>query len=140
MSKTINQVLLFGNCGKDPEVRTLDNGVKVATFSLATSTGGYTNKDGKEVPEITSWHNIVCWRGLAEIAEKYIKKGSKVLIQGSISYRSYEKEGQTHYVTDIQATDISLAGSNNNASSGAPAITENDMPAYIPEPKDDLPF
>lgn len=140
MSKTINQVLLFGNCGKDPEVRTLDNGVKVATFSLATSTGGYTNKDGKEVPAITSWHNIVCWRGLAEIAEKYIKKGIKVLIQGSISYRSYEKEGQTHYVTDIQAADISLAGGNNNTGNGAPDIMENDMPAYVPEPKYDLPF
>ena len=96
MSKSICQLLLIGNCGKDPEVRTLENSVKVATFSVATSTGGYTKQDGTEVPEKTSWHNIVAWRGLAEITEKYLHKGDKVTIMGTISYREYEKDGIKH--------------------------------------------
>ena len=89
MSKSINQVLLIGNVGKNSEVRTLENNVKVATFSLATSTGGYRKQDGTEVPEKTQWHNIVCWRSLAELVEKFIHKGDKVTIFGTINYREY---------------------------------------------------
>ena len=91
MSKSICQLLIIGNCGKDPEVRILENGVKVTTFSVATYTGGYKKSDGTEVPEKTSWHNIVAWRGLAEIAEKFLHKGDKVTILGTISYREYER-------------------------------------------------
>lgn len=141
MSKSICQLLLIGNCGKDPEVRTLENGVKVATFSVATSTGGYTKSDGTEVPEKTSWHNIVAWRGLAEIAEKFLKKGDKVTILGTISYREYEKDGVKHYVTDILAYDIVLMG---KSESSRPPITANDAPVREDFPpmqqNDDLPF
>lgn len=91
MSKSINQVLLIGNVGKNSEVRTLENNVKVATFSLATSTGGYRKQDGTEVPEKIQWHNIVCWRSLAELVEKFIHKGDKVTIFGTINYREYER-------------------------------------------------
>ena len=133
MSKSICQLLLIGNCGKDPEVRTLENGVKVATFSVATSTGGYTKQDGTEVPEKTSWHNIVAWRGLAEITEKYLHKGDKVTIMGTISYREYEKDGIKHYVTDILAYDIVLMGKSENSNS-RPPITSNDVPV-----RDDFP-
>ena len=141
MSKSICQLLLIGNCGKDPEVRTLENCAKVATFSVATSTGGYKKSDGTEVPEKTSWHNIVAWRGLAEIAEKFLKKGDKVTILGTISYREYEKDGVKHYVTDILAYDIVLMG---KSESSRPPITANDAPVREDFPpmqqNDDLPF
>ena len=133
MSKSICQLLLIGNCGKDPEVRTLENSVEVATFSVATSTGGYTKQDGTEVPEKTSWHNIVAWRGLAEITEKYLHKGDKVTIMGTISYREYEKDGIKHYVTDILAYDIVLMGKSENSNS-RPPVTSSDVPA-----RDDFP-
>lgn len=141
MSKSINQVLLIGNVGKDPEVRTLDSNIKVATFSLATSTGGYKTKDGAEVPEKTSWHNIVAWRGFADIAEKYIKKGDKITVLGTISYREYEKDGIKRYTTDIIAYDIILGGRPENS---RPSISGNDAPAPTDSPTpslgDDLPF
>ena len=144
MSKSICQLLLIGNCGKDPEVRTLENSVKVATFSVATSTGGYTKQDGTEVPEKTSWHNIVAWRGLAEITEKYLHKGDKVTIMGTISYREYEKDGIKHYVTDILAYDIVLMGKSENSNS-RPPVTSSDVPVRDDFPPmqrndDDLPF
>ena len=80
----VNKVILIGNLGKDPEVRYLDNGVAVANLSLATSEN-YKNKDGEKVTQ-TEWHDIVLWRGLAEVAEKYLKKGSSVYIEGN-SYK-----------------------------------------------------
>ena len=141
MSKSICQLLIIGNCGKDPEVRTLENGAKVATFSVATSTGGYTKQDGTEVPEKTSWHNIVAWRGLAEIAEKFLHKGDKVTVLGTISYREYEKDGVKHYITDILAYDIVLMG---KSESSRPPITANDAPVREDFPpmqqNDELPF
>lgn len=100
--------MLRGFVGKDPEIRTTNGGVKVAGFSLATSSGGYT-KDGKDVPEVTEWHNITAWRSLAERAEKYVRKGCKVFVLGQIKYRSWDgDDGQKHYTTDIIADDIDL--------------------------------
>jgi single-strand DNA-binding protein len=145
MSKSINQVLLIGNVGKNSEVRTLENNVKVATFSLATSTGGYRKQDGTEVPEKIQWHNIVCWRSLAELVEKFIHKGDKVTIFGTINYREYEKDSVKRYITDIVAYDIVLNGKNDSPNA-KPPITENDMPTQADFPplpsstKDDLPF
>lgn len=108
--KSINEVLLFGNVGKDPEVRTLDNKSKVASFSLATSTGGYKKQDGTEVPERTQWHNISCWRSLADIAEKYIHKGDKIIVKGMITYDEVGEGNNKKRYTEIVATDISLTG------------------------------
>lgn len=144
MSKSINQCLIVGNTGKDPEVRVFDKGVKVATFSVATSTGGYKKQDGTEVPEKTSWHNVVCWRGLAELAEKYIHKGDRVTILGTISYREYEKEGVKRYVTDILAYDIVLNG-RAESSMRRPQVEECDVPSEDDFPRmaqldDTLPF
>lgn len=131
--------MLIGNLGKDPEVRTLESGVKVATFSLAT-TESYRTKDNQKV-EQTEWHNIVLWRGLAEVAEKYLKKGSQVYIEGRIRTRSYEKDGQKKYVTEIQADQMTMLGSKRE--NGAPEHTETiatppDLEA--PTPENDLPF
>lgn len=142
MSKSVNQVTLIGNIGKDPEIRTLDNGVKVATFSLATSTGGFKKQDGTDVPEKTSWHNVVCWRGLADIAEKFIKKGDKLTVFGSISYREYEKDGVKRYATDIIAYDIVLMGKSETTSTRPPQLSEADIPEDFPPmpPSDGLPW
>jgi len=104
----MNKVILFGNVGKDPEVKTFEGGNKVAKFSLATNKS-YT-KNGEKVTE-TSWHNIVLWGKLAELAEKYVKKGNSVIIEGEISYRSYEnKDGQTVYMTEINGDRLHFTG------------------------------
>lgn len=143
MSKSKNLVLLTGNVGNDPKVNALENGIKVATFSLATSTGGYTSKEGKEIPEVTQWHNIVAWRGLAELCDKFIHKGDKVEIIGTIQYREYEKDGQKRYVTDIVASDIILSGGKSESNKPPMPSVDNmptpDMMPNIPH-NDDLPF
>lgn len=143
MSKSKNLVLLTGNVGNDPKVNALENGINVATFSLATSTGGYTSKEGKEIPEVTQWHNIVAWRGLAELSEKFIHKGDKVEIIGTIQYREYEKDGQKRYVTDIVASDIILNGGKSESNKPPMPSVDNmptpDMMPNIPH-SDDLPF
>jgi len=115
MSTSINKVILCGRLGQDPNVRTLSDGTKVCDFSLATGGDKWTNKDGKEIEVPTQWHNLVLWRGLAEVAEKYLKKGSSVTIIGEISYRSYEdKDGIKRYATDIIANDMVLGGSSSS--------------------------
>lgn len=101
----MNIIYLLGNSGKDPQVKTTDNGLKVATFSLATSEN---YKVGDEWKEITDWHNIVAWRHLAEKVEKYVKKGSHVLVVGKVRTREYEKDGQKRYITEVLATQINV--------------------------------
>lgn len=131
MSKSVNQCLIIGNVGKDPETRVLENGIKVSSFSVATSTGGYKKQDGTDVPEKTSWHNIVCWRNLSDIAEKYIHKGDKVTVFGAISYREYEIDGVKKYMTDILAYDIILGG---KPEGQRPPVQASDAPTqeYFP--------
>ena len=103
----INKVILVGNLGKDPEVRTVTSGATVARFSVATSES-YTNKEGQKI-ENTEWHNVVLWRGLATVAEKYLKKGNKVYIEGKLRNRQYEdKDGNKKYTTEVEATDMLL--------------------------------
>lgn len=137
MSKSLNQVTLIGNVGKEPEIKEVGD-TKVATFSVATSTGGYKRADGSEVPEKTQWHSVVAWRGLAELA-KNIKKGDKVVVLGSVSYRDYEKDNQKHYVTDIIAYDIILT---TKLVEGRPKPSQADIPQDIPPmpPSDMLPW
>lgn len=106
MSFYINDCTLLGNAGKDAEVKQVGD-TKVATFTLATSRGGFKTRDGKDIPEVTTWHNIVAWRGLAEIAEKAIRKGTKVCVKGLIETRSYDgNDGQKKFITEIIANDI----------------------------------
>ena len=132
----VNKVILVGNLGKDPEVRYLDNGVAVANFSLAT-TENYKNKSGERVSQ-TEWHNIVLWRGLAEVAEKYLKKGASVYVEGKIKTRKWEdKDGNTRYNTEILADNMSMLGGKKpqeDSSLSTPgSITSEDK-------SDDLPF
>ncbi|MCC8146550.1 MAG: single-stranded DNA-binding protein [Bacteroidales bacterium] len=106
---SVNKVILIGNVGKEPEVRYYDNGGAVANFSLATTERGYTAANGTQIPDRTEWHNIVLWRGLAEIAEKYIHKGSKIYIEGKIRTRSYEdQQGIKRYVTEVWGDNLEL--------------------------------
>ena len=105
----VNKVILVGNLGKDPKVRYLDNGVAVANFSLAT-TENYKNKAGERVSQ-TEWHNVVLWRGLAEVAEKYLKKGASIYIEGKIKTSKWEdKDGNTRYNTEILADNMTMLG------------------------------
>lgn len=107
---SVNKIILLGNVGKDPDVRTLDGGVKVATFSLATTEKGYTMQNGTQVPDRTEWHNIVSWRGIAEIVEKYVHKGDKLYIEGKVRTRSYDdsKGGGKRYVTEVFVDDLQM--------------------------------
>ena len=105
----INKVILVGNLGKDPEVRHLEGGSSVANFTLATNEY-YRDKQGTRI-ERTEWHNIAAWRGLAEMAEKYLKKGQQVYVEGKIRTRQYQdKDNQTRYITEIIADEITMLG------------------------------
>ena len=107
MTTLNNKVQLIGNLGKDPEIRDLDGGRKVAKFSLATSES-YRNDDGEKITD-TSWHNVVAWNGLATIAERYLSKGREVAVEGRIAYRNYEdKDGVKKYFTEIILNQIHL--------------------------------
>ena len=149
----VNKVILVGNLGKDPEVRHLDNGRAVANFSLATSET-YKNRQGERVTT-TEWHNIVLWTPLAEVAEKYLKKGSQVYIEGKITTRSWDdQEGNKRYTTEVVGREMKMLGTreSNTAYSGtSPASSETTTassgtgtqspPPPIPEDDtDDLPF
>jgi len=108
MAGSVNKVILIGNLGKDPEVRHLENGAVVANFSIATSES-YNDKNTGERREITDWHNIVLWRGLAQVAEKYLKKGMKVYIEGKLKTRSWTDENnQTRYTTEVVADQMTM--------------------------------
>lgn len=125
----VNKVILVGNLGKDPEVRTIQNGSLVARFSVATSET-YTNKEGQRV-ENTEWHNVVVWRGLASIAEKYLKKGNKVYIEGKLRTRQYEdKDGVKKYTTDVEATDMVLLDRPANTGTGTNNYQGNNTNNY----------
>lgn len=143
----VNKVILLGNLGRDPEVRHLDNGRAVANFSIATSEV-YKNKQGERVTN-TEWHNVVLWTPLAEIAEKYLKKGNQVYIEGKLTSRSYEdKEGVTKYITEVVGRDMTLLGGPRNegsesTSAPSPAAETTEAPAVASageEEIDDLPF
>jgi single-strand DNA-binding protein len=137
----VNKVILVGNLGKDPEVRYLEGGTAVANFPLATSET-YKDKTGNKV-ESTEWHNIVMWRALAEIAEKYLKKGMQVYIEGKLRTRSWQdKEGNKRYTTEILAENMTMLGRKENNTGNQQTDTSSQTnPAAGTNPStDDLPF
>jgi single-strand DNA-binding protein len=124
MAGSVNKVILIGNLGKDPEVRHLENGAVVANFSIATSEV-YTDRSTGERKENTDWHDIVLWRGLAEITEKYLKKGYKVYVEGKLKKRSWQdKEGNTRYTTEVLADEMTIL----SRPDGAERSTESQAP------------
>ncbi len=140
----LNKVILIGNLGGDPNVLTFENGVKKVSFSLAT-TESYKDKDGKRVDQ-TEWHNIVLWRTQAEIAEKYLRKGSSIYLEGKIKTRSYEQNGVKKYITEINGDSFLMLGKKDTPEGSQyqpPAIPEkmeDDFQAPEQGPTDDLPF
>ena len=140
---SVNKVILIGNVGKDPDVRYLDSGVAVATFSLATTERGYTLQNGTQVPDRTEWHNIVLWRGLAQTAEKYVHKGDKLYIEGKIKSRSYDDQnGVKRTIVEIFADNMEMLtprGASQTQPQAAPAQQPVQQPV-AESPADDLPF
>lgn len=147
---SINKAILVGNVGADPEVRYLEKNVAVANFRLATTERGYTMQNGTQVPDRTEWHNVVAWRGLAELAEKHIRKGTQLYVEGKIQTRSWEKDGVKRYTTEIYAETIQLLGKRPEGEAApiaAPApqasmgaSVQPVQPVSAEEGSDDLPF
>ncbi|MDX1903061.1 MAG: single-stranded DNA-binding protein [Thermonemataceae bacterium] len=139
----VNKVILIGNVGKDPDVITFENGRK-ATFSLATSEK-YKDREGKPI-EKTEWHNIVFWGPVVDVIEKYVKKGKQVFVEGKLASRSYEKDGQTRYITEVIGQNLTLlGGSLGGGNSESISHQQQDDTPYTPSPvdntpDDDLPF
>ena len=137
----VNKVYLVGNVGKDPEVRHIESGVAVANFSIATNES-YKNKSGERVTN-TEWHNIVVWRGLAEVVEKYVKKGSLLYVEGKLRTRSYDDQnGNKRYITEIVADNLKMldrAGSGDSSQSQESQSQEPDG-NFSKDETDDLPF
>lgn len=149
MAGSVNKVILIGNLGKDPEVRKLESGATVANFPIATSES-YTDKSTGEKKEITDWHDIVVWRGLAEVVEKYVRKGTKIYVEGKLKKRSWQdKEGQTRYTTEVLADQITIlsradssdkpANSPNYSNQGTPS-SPSKIDELLNDDNDDLPF
>lgn len=140
----INKVILIGHLGRDPEVKTIDSGAKFARFSLAT-TETYKDKNG-ERKDMTEWHNIVVWRNLADIAEKYLTKGKLIYVEGKLRTRSWEENGAKRYTTEVVADGFTMLGTKADGSMiptnvmGEPAkTTGNELPPFLTE-EDELPF
>ena len=123
----VNKVILIGNLGKDPEVRYLDNGVAVANISLATSES-YKNKEGERITQ-TEWHDVVLWRGLAEVAEKFLKKGSSVYIEGKLRTNKWvDKDENNRYKTEVLADKLTMLGKSNSKDNSIEKSSEDDLP------------
>jgi single-strand DNA-binding protein len=139
----VNKAILIGRLGKDPEVRNLENGATVANFTMAT-TETYKDKTTGERKEITEWHNIVLWRGLADVAAKYLHKGDLVYIEGKLRTRSWEKDGVTRYTTEIVGDNMNMLGTKGGSGSNQ-SNQQYSQPVASNEPAggsatDDLPF
>jgi len=145
----VNKVILVGRLGKDPEVRNLENGATVANFTLATSES-YKDKTTGDKKEVTEWHNIVLWRGLADIAAKYLHKGDLIYLEGKLRTRSWEKEGVTRYMTEVVGDNMTMLSTRREGSGGsnqerpAPSpqynTTTEDFKPAADGGSDDLPF
>lgn len=136
---SVNQVHLLGRCGQDPEIRAVgQNNVNRATFSLCTG-GKYKTHDGREVDD-TAWHNIVAWRGLADLAQKYIRKGMQVFLIGHLTYRKYtDSNGVERSVTEIVADKIELCGTRQEVSPTAEVQVPKNLQKPFMDDNDDLP-
>lgn len=151
---SVNKVILIGNVGKDPDIRYFDNGSAVANFTLATTERGYTAANGTQIPDKTEWHNIVCWRGLAKVAEQFVKKGTQVYIEGKIRSRTYDDQnGVKRYVYEIFADNLELLGRRGDNTANDNQYMSQQMPPvqqpqqasssaapFTSDEADDLPF
>lgn len=148
---SVNKVILIGRAGKDPDVRTLDGGAKVASLSFATTDKAYTLQNGTQVPERTEWHNLIFWNKTAEIVEKYVHKGDKLYLEGKIRTRSYDdSRGIKRYITELFVDNMEMLSVKPQQAPPPPPLPEhtnnqtrsavNECPPPPPPTKDDLPF
>lgn len=129
---SLNKVMLIGNVGKDPDVKYRDGGLCVATLPLATTDRAYTLQNGTQVPERTEWHNLVFWRGLAETVEKYVHKGDKLYVEGSIRSHSYDDQnGVKRYMTEIYVDNMEMMGQRQGARPGTGAAEQRPVPPQV---------
>jgi len=136
---TVNKVILVGRLGQDPELKYTPSGAAVTNFSVATNEV-WKDPDGNK-KERTEWHRVVMWRKLAEIAGEYLKKGSKVYIEGNLRTRSWEKDGVKRYTTEVYGETLAmLDGKSNDGASASQAVEEPPPPAESAQEEDDLPF
>ncbi len=144
----MNEQKLLGNVGKEPEVRTLEGGNKVVTFSVATQQR-WKDKATGEKKEKTTWHNIVAWGGYADVIEKYVKKGDKIYLSGRTEHRSWEKDGITRWTTEVIVESLELIGSKSGSSNNPPPPPTEGYEGYqaatqaatsTEDEADDLPF
>ena len=143
--RSLNKAILIGNLGKDPEIRTFQNGGRVCNLTLATSES-WKDKDTGMDQEKTEWHRVVLWRRLAEIAGEYLKKGSKIYVEGQLQTRKWEQDGQTRYTTEIVAREMQFLDS--KGSREGSNVGSSDMPEEASAPDvadsgiedDDIPF
>jgi len=139
---SVNKVILIGNVGKDPDVRYLDNHVCVANLTLATTDRGFVAQNGTQVPDRTEWHNLVFWRGLAETVEKYVHKGDRLYVEGSLRTRSYDDQnGVKRYVTEIFVDNMEMLSPRQQRTEQQPQPAP--APAPVQQPgtgNSDIPF
>jgi len=136
----INKVILLGNVGRDPELKTLPSGVRLATFSLATT--DRRSKDENGNPR-TEWHNLVAWDGLAEVVERYVTKGKQLYVEGQIRTRTYEKDGQKKWFTEVHIREMEMLGGRGGGGGdgdGAPREDHGAVAQGFPDDADDVPF
>jgi len=131
----INKAILLGNVGRDPELKTLPSGTRIATFSLATTDRRFKDENGN--PR-TEWHNLVAWDGLAEVVEKYIKKGKQLYIEGNIRTKKYEVDGVTKYRTEVHIREMEMLGGRGGGE--APREEYGTVAQGFPDDADDVPF
>ena len=136
---SVNKVTLIGRVGKDPEVRNLESGVTVANTSLATSES-YKDKTTGEKKETTEWHNLVFWRGLADVVAKYVHKGDLLYIEGKLTTRSWEKDGVKRYTTEIVVSEMRMLGLKSGSTTPPATGHVSDGPREDSGATDDLPF
>lgn len=141
----MNKVMLIGNVGKDPDVKYYDADQAVAQFPLATTERGYTLQNGTHVPDRTDWHNIVMWKNLAKIAERYVHKGDKLYVEGRIRYRSYDdQKGVRRFVTEIYAENMELLSPRQNPTNNVDGAGHAEVKQQSQRPADSddkgLPF
>lgn len=137
----MNKAVLSGRVGKDPKITDFQNGGEIAVFTLATTERGFTTKDGREIPEETTWHNIVVKNsGLAKVCQQYVKKGTPLLIEGKIKVREYQdNSGQTRYVTEVIVDELELLGGKSREQAPAPEPEYRPTGGYQPISDGDLP-
>lgn len=138
---SLNRATLIGNVGKTPEVRTLQSGTKVATFSMATTEPAYTTQNGQQVEARTEWHNVVAWAGLASIVERYLQQGTQVYVEGKIRYRTYDnQQGEKRYITEVVAENIVLLKKGGDNQQPVQPQQQAAPPTKQQGKDDDLPF